>query len=368
VNVPRRRDRAWNYTLDGVDINETSLGGGTRLRSNESDMLAEFRVITGNTTAEYGRNSGGQVALVTKSGTNELHGTGFWFYRTPRLNANEFENNLAAIGKRQLVQNIYGGSIGGPIRKNKTFFFANVQALRAWQSTIVDRTVFTPSARQGIFRYVNGGRNRPSGVAGASVDASGNVLPGVNVGSYNIVQNDPQHLGLDPTTLAAVNQAPPPNNFALGDGLNTAGYTFATGLSERQHDQVIKVDHYFNSSNTVFFRGAWGSQDTNCDSVKRGLGSPFPARPVWSTPSASRAIWPSTGAGLPRRASPTSSSSATISTRSCSFSPLRSTRFRLNFPTTYLDSAAQYQFGNNRTIKNLQLVEQRRLLPWLAHP
>src|SRR5207245_1791706 len=144
VNVHGARDRAWNYTLDGVDINETSLGGGNAppLKTNP-DMLAEFRGITGNTTAEYGRNSGGQVALVTKSGTNELHGTGFWFYRTPRLNANEFENNLAAIGKRQLVQNIYGGSIGGPVRKNKTFFFANVQALRAWQSTIVDRTVYT---------------------------------------------------------------------------------------------------------------------------------------------------------------------------------------------------------------------------------
>src|SRR5258706_4399937 len=279
VNVHGARDRAWNYTLDGVDINETSLGGSNSppLKTNP-DMLAEFRVITGNTTAEYGRNSGGQVALVTKSGTNELHGTGFWFYRTPRLNANEFENNLAAIGKKQLQQNIYGGSIGGPIRKNKTFFFANVQALHAWQSTIVDRTVYTATARQGIFRCVNGGRNRPSGVAGASVDASGNVLHGVNVGSYNIVQNDPQHLGLDPTTLAAVNQAPPPNNFTLGDGLNTAGYTYATGLSERQHDQVIKVDHYFNSSNTVFFRGAWGSQDTNCDSVNTGLAI-FPGTP-----------------------------------------------------------------------------------------
>src|SRR5262249_50534082 len=190
----------------------------------------------------YGRNSGGQVALVTKSGANDLHGTGFLFYRTPRLNAHEFENNLSGIGKRQLVQHILGGSIGGAVRQNKTFFFANVQALRAWQSSIVARTVYTAAARQGIFRYVIGGRNRPSGVAGASVDASGNVLPGVSAGSYNIVQNDPQRLGLDPTTLAAVNQAPMPNNFTLGDGLNTAGYTFATGLSERQHDQVVKID------------------------------------------------------------------------------------------------------------------------------
>jgi hypothetical protein len=94
-------------------------------------------------------------------------------------------------------------------------------------------------------------------VAGASVDTSGAVAAGVSVSAYNVVQNDPQRLGLDPTTQAAINQAPMPNNFTLGDGLNTAGYTFATGLSERQHDQVIKIDHNFSATNSVFFRGAW---------------------------------------------------------------------------------------------------------------
>src|SRR5499427_2040912 len=145
-------------------------------------MLSEFRVLTGNNTAEYGRNSGGQVAMVTRSGTNEIHGNGFEFYRTPRLNANEWQNNLDNLGKAQLQQNIYGGGIGGPIFKNKTFFFGQVQALRARSSAATTRTVYTASARQGILRYVKGGRNLPAGVSGASVDASGNVLPGVNLG------------------------------------------------------------------------------------------------------------------------------------------------------------------------------------------
>ena len=132
------------------------------------DALQEFKVLTGNSTAEYGRNSGGQVAMITKSGTNEFHGSAFWFYRTPRLNANEWENNINNVGKRQFVQNIPGGSIGGPIIKNKLFYYGNVQFLRARESGLTSRTVYTDQARQGIWRYVLGGRNLPAGVPGAT--------------------------------------------------------------------------------------------------------------------------------------------------------------------------------------------------------
>jgi hypothetical protein len=109
-------------------------------------------VLTSNTTAEYGRNSGAQVAMVTRSGTNEFHGGLFWFYRTPRLNANEWENNIDALGKRQFVQHTFGGSIGGPIVKNKTFFFSNVQLLRAVQTQTQSPTVYTAEARKGMLR------------------------------------------------------------------------------------------------------------------------------------------------------------------------------------------------------------------------
>ena len=116
IYVHGARDRSWNYTLDGIDANDSSQGGSntTSFRVNP-DMLDEFKVITGNNTAEYGRNSGGQVAMITRSGSNEFHGNAFWFYRTPRLNANEFQNNLQGLGKAQLEQNIYGGGVGGPV-------------------------------------------------------------------------------------------------------------------------------------------------------------------------------------------------------------------------------------------------------------
>lgn len=272
VHVHGARDRSWNFTLDGIDNNDVSAGGAnfSPTRANP-DSLSEYRVITSNPTAENGRNSGGNVVLATKSGTNQFHGSGFWFYRTPSLNANEWENNLQDLGKTQFVQNIYGGSIGGPIWKNHTFFFFNLQRLAAHDTTSINRTVYTQTARQGIWRYATGGRNRPFGVQGASVDAAGNVAPGVNIGNYNVVANDPQHIGIDPRIASEIGNTPLPNNFTGGDGLNTAYYTFAGKSIEEQQDNTVKIDHVFNERHSVFFRAAWGFQNSNCDAVNDGL-------------------------------------------------------------------------------------------------
>lgn len=271
VHVHGARDRAWNYTLDGIDTNESSAGGSnfSPLRTNP-DSLAEFQVITSNFTAEYGRSSGAQVAMVTRSGSNDLHGTAFWFYRTPSFNANEWENNINNVGKRQFVQHIPGFSMGGPIFKNKTFFFTNWQFLRALQTGVITRTVYTSEARKGNWRYVRGARTLPAGVAGASVDASGNPVAGLNIGTYSVVNGDPQRLGLNPTTQAEIANTPLPNNFFVGDGLNRAGYTFTAPEREKQYDATVKVDHIFNPRNFLFGRFAWGSQDTLCDSVNGG--------------------------------------------------------------------------------------------------
>jgi hypothetical protein len=272
THVHGARDRAWNYTIDGIDSNETSAGGSnfSPLRTNP-DSLAEFKVLTGNFTAEYGRNSGGQVAMITKSGTNEFHGDAFWFYRTPRLHANEWQNNINNVRRPQFVQNIPGFSVGGPIQRNKTFFFFNQQWLRARESRFTSRTVYTQQARQGIFRYVIGGQNRPAGVAGASVDDSGNVLPGVTLGTYNIVTSDPLRLGLDPTIKGFIDAAPLPNNFTGGDGLNTALFNFTAKQVEKQYDTTMKFDHVINDKNTVYARLSFGRQDTTCDAVNGGL-------------------------------------------------------------------------------------------------
>lgn len=287
VNVNGSRDRAWNYTLDGIDINETSAGGSnfSPLRTNP-DSISEFRVLTSNFTSEYGRNSGAEVTMVTRSGTNEFHGNGFFFYQTPGLLANDPVNksSIPPFPRQQFVQKIPGFSLGGPIRKNKTFFFTNLQVLHTLRTVHVSSTVLTDSVRKGIFRYVTGGncgtpcRNRPAGTTGASVDSSGNVLPGVNLSSYDIAANDPAKAGLDPTIQGIISKTPLPNNFTVGDGLNVAAFDSQAPEFERQVDWVTKVDHAFSERNSVFARWAHGHQNTLGDTVNLG-SPPFPGAP-----------------------------------------------------------------------------------------
>ena len=269
VHVNGARDRAWNFTLDGIDNNESSAGGSNfaPLRTNP-DAISEFKVLTGNQTAEFGRNSGGQVAMVTRSGTNKFSGTAFYFDRRPEYNANEWENNIDGLEKREFTQYMPGFSFGGPIRRDRTFFFVNSQWLHADQTDNITRTVYTDQARRGIWRYSLTGRNQPAGVAGASIDANG--APIVPIGTYNVPANDPQGRGFDPSIQQMIGQTPLPNNFTTGDGLNTAGYTFNALEQERQMDFVTKVDHTFNATNTAFFRYSKGYQDTNCDQVNGG--------------------------------------------------------------------------------------------------
>lgn len=356
THVHGARDRAWNFTLDGIDTNESSAGGSnfSPLRTNP-DSLAEFQVITSNPTAEYGRNSGGQVAMVTRSGSNEFHGNAFWFYRTPRFNANEWENNLNRVGKRQFVQHIPGFSVGGPILKNRTFFFVNTQWLRALQTGTFTRTVYTSDARRGNWRYVRGGRNLPAGVTGASVDAAGNPLPGLNIGSYNVPGSDPERLGLDPSTQKAISLTPLPNNFTVGDGLNRAGFTYVAPEREKQYDLVFKVDHVFNDRNFFFARVAWGRQDTLCDQVNGGEPR-FPGLPcIVNTERSPRNL------AFNWRWNPTSriTNELVVGGNHFTFNFVIPTADanRATFAGTPVTMPEDFEFGNLRTINTYQVVE-----------
>lgn len=292
VHVNGSRDRAFNFTLDGIDINEATAGGSnfTPLRPNP-DSLQEFQVVTSGFTAELGRSSGAQVTFVTKSGTNEFKGNLFEYYQTPRFQARSYATNVNNQPKEQFVQHIYGGSIGGPLfnfglgegtpfrlLKNKAFFFANLQMLRAYDSVVTTRTVYTQQARQGLFRYVRGGINGAAGSANASVDANGNPLraacgtPAVTpcIDSYNIA-NNPTGIGLDPLLMGYINAMPLPNNFTLaGDGLNTAAFVFSAPQREKQYDFVTKFDFNLNEQNAFYVRYAQGEQNTFGDSANGG--------------------------------------------------------------------------------------------------
>jgi hypothetical protein len=297
IHVHGSRDRAFNYTLDGIDSNESSFGGSnlSPIRTNP-DSITQFQVVTSNFTAELGRSSGAQITLVTRSGTNEFHGTGFWFYQTPGLNANEYGNKIntrlvngvpTEQPRGQFVQHIFGGSLGGPILKDKLFFFTNLQLLRSYDTQLVTRTVYTAQARQGIFRYRNDGvGNAPAGATNSAVDASGNlIIPAAKISSYNIGTSDPLCLtqptncGLDPTIQGLIGLTPLPNNFSVGDGLNTAGFSFAAPQREKQYDFTTKVDYNMTDRSLLYVRYAQGQQNTFGDSGNGGRRA-FPDSPA----------------------------------------------------------------------------------------
>lgn len=309
VHVHGSRDRAFNFTLDGIDINESTAGGSnfTPLRTNP-DALQEFQIVTSNFTAELGRSSGAQVTLATRAGTNQLTGNLFEYYQTPRFHANEFGLNLLKLPKRQFVQHIFGGSLGGPIvipgfgegtpalhvLKDKAFFFTNLQMLRASETRLAQRTVYTESARRGIFRYVVGGRNAPdrtpasnTNPLGASVNPDGTprypncsaTVTTACIQTYNVNNNLPASVGtVDPFISPLLSSLPLPNDFTSGDGLNFARFNFVAPQLERQYDFVVRFDYNANENNQFYVRYSEGEQNTFGDIANDGLQT-FPGFP-----------------------------------------------------------------------------------------
>ena len=138
------------FLLDG-GLNNNLLDNSVVFNPNP-DTVAEFRILESNYSAEYGRNSGGIISVVTKSGTDSFHGSGFEFLRNNSLNANSFFNNLDGLPRDVLKRNQYGGTIGGPIKKDRLFFFVGYQGQRlSSQQVSGDNTVYTPAELTGDF-------------------------------------------------------------------------------------------------------------------------------------------------------------------------------------------------------------------------
>ena len=131
ISVNGSRERNNNFLLDGDDNNDASVPGGIGgVVASDPESTQEFRVITDTFNAEYGRNTGAIVDVVTKSGTNTFHGDAYEFFRNDKLNANSWQNNLNGLPKNKLRYNMFGVTLGGPIKKDKLFFFADYQAQR----------------------------------------------------------------------------------------------------------------------------------------------------------------------------------------------------------------------------------------------
>jgi outer membrane receptor protein involved in Fe transport len=255
-HVNGMRQGSNNSTLDGIDVNDAVAPRlGLSMTANNTDSVEEFQVVTASGKAEYGRNAGGQVELITRSGTNTPHVSLFDYIRNQALNANDFFSNKAGIAKPMFIQNIYGGSFGGPIKRSKLFIFGNYQGRRTHQAISRNRTVPTDLAKTGIFQYTSGG----------------------TVQQYNILNADPLHKGIDPAIATLLKIYPSPNNNDVGDGLNYAGYRFNNPNNSLEDQFTLKADYNLKDNQHLFFRQSW-QRNSSIDSLNTADAS-FPGQP-----------------------------------------------------------------------------------------
>ncbi|MBI4902409.1 MAG: TonB-dependent receptor [Acidobacteria bacterium] len=283
------RGRGIFTTLDGVDVSDPVIPRGelSQVLINP-DSVSEYRVITSVPKAEYGRNSGAQVQVVTRSGTNQFHGAVFEYHRNTIFNANDWFNNRSNLNREVLIRNQFGASLGGPIKKNRLFFFFNWQSQRMAQSLSQTRTVLTPEARQGIFRYMVGAANSPNFVSPTGsplAPACGTVTTNC-YRTVNLVQADPLKRGLDKLMQSQINLTNLPNDFSAGDGLNTATFRFNAAAAAPVNTYTGKVDYRINSNHQAFMRWSEGHNDLLGDYINSGLPR-YPANPA-SSPGRTR--------------------------------------------------------------------------------
>ncbi|MFB3828520.1 MAG: carboxypeptidase regulatory-like domain-containing protein [Bryobacteraceae bacterium] len=232
-----------NVTVDGINVQDNFI------RDNALDyvpnmllidQVGEFTVSTSNAHASFGGGSA-QISYSTPSGTNALHGSAYWYNRNSAAAANQWFNNRSGVKRPLLNQNQAGFSLGGPVIRDRLFFYGNYEGYRQHQQTSVNRTVLTANARQGLFRYLD---NR-------GVEREADLLKTAGVSADPVMQ---KLLALVPETI---------NNTDVGDGRNTAGYRFLKRDNRTRDNLLGKLD--FNLSPRHVFAGTWMWNRDNSD-------------------------------------------------------------------------------------------------------
>jgi hypothetical protein len=252
-----------NITLDGVDVNDQSNGYAfTSVLPTTLDSVQEFRVTTSNYNADQGDGSGAQVALVTKSGTNLFHGSLYEYNRDTFTSANDYFIKQAELSSGQpnvpdkLIRNIFGVSVGGPIKKDRLFFFANYEGTRQREEQSTVRTIPTPTLCQGIIKYqdVNGGITTLTPANIKSLDPLG-------IGINPAILDPINHTGYFDKTFCSGKFAT--NDNSVGDGLNYSGFRFRAPVSLNNNAFIARLDYHLDSAgkHTLFWRGALQNLD-----------------------------------------------------------------------------------------------------------
>jgi hypothetical protein len=261
-----------NTTRDGFVVSDGRYDRGAySVNFVSPDLVEEVRVITASVDAEPGRGAG-QVQMVTRSGTNQFRGSLFWNNRNSALDASNWFNNFNGVPKNWENRTQFGGRIGGPVIKNKTFFFVLIDEQRDVLKQTFVGNVLTAQARQGFFRFFPGADNQNAIANAPTVDRFGNpVKPAAATGdlqTFSVFGRDQYRTGLDPTGFVQntlLSKMPLPNDYTVGDGLNTAGIRFTrrvngqddgTGsqIEDNNRDQFnMRIDHNFNSKHKASF-------------------------------------------------------------------------------------------------------------------
>jgi len=304
VHVNGSRDRAYNVTIDGIEANESSVPNPvSNLYRINPDNVQEFKVTTNNATAEEGRNSGASISIATRAGTSEYHGTGFFFLRNDALNSNEWYANAQKTPKPVIRLGQYGFEMGGPIRKNKTFFFGSYQYNRVDFTQPIDQTfgipiVYTAEARAGIFRYFVPDPANPLVINGSTITRNSTLLVDTNTGALKVplcatptslrcirtydtrvAGNNTLTKPLDTAVASILSPFPLPNNFASGDGLNTATFLWNPPTAIRGPAYTARIDHNFNQNNSIFARYLWSDYNTLKGDPLNGRPQVYPNNP-----------------------------------------------------------------------------------------
>jgi hypothetical protein len=236
LTISGARPQQNNYRLDGISLNDYANGApGSVLGGNLGvDAIQEFSVLTSNYSAEYGKTSGGVVNAITRSGTNGFHGSVYEFLRNSALDARNFFED-PTVRKAPFKRNQFGGAVGGPIFKNRTFFFADFEGIRQSKGIAEVDTVPSLAARAGLMCSDPAGDpstpkcSKHQLVAGAGTDANG-----VNLKAK-------AYLALYPV----------PNGPTKGNG-DVALFTFAGQQVVNENFVTTRIDHKFTDKDSVF--------------------------------------------------------------------------------------------------------------------
>jgi hypothetical protein len=243
-----------NFVLDGVDNNQGTNNAqslSAQVVSPSPDAIAEFKVQTNSFSAEFGRSAGAVVNVVLKSGTNSVHGSAWYYNRDSLFAANAWASNLAGAAKSNLSWNQFGGTVGGPIRKNKVFFFTDYEGFREDYSNPFIETVPTAAEHSGLFYrtiYYSGTKTPiPNNTVPASLD-------------------DP--LGVKLLALYPAANIP---GTVSSSGQNINNYAVQAPGTERDHKGDVKGDYNITDKDVLSLRFSYSRQDIFNDGIFPGL-------------------------------------------------------------------------------------------------